>query len=694
MIMRPCHRPTSALLRIATGLFITSLAATLARAAIPAGKDVPTERQYLEREAAFGVKLALDNYDAHGVKSAEWDEPARQFIEEGIRRFVTRPTSKVPGDLRESGKKLIKKKCTDPMVEFWVGWMEREEHGSVDTVARMRESALKLRKQGYDPVLAALAMSQVSRWYRNNNYVAEHKKYDGVILEYIPDFFKDHRYATAQRDILCRHLVNVTDLFSSEMHQKAWDAVKDLPDADPVALRLMEGRAHFSRGWHERGGGMMPTIAADELAKAAPLLSKAWEMDKTNPEASRLMIRVAIATQGIDAARTWFDRTVAARFDYRDAYEEFLECVSPRWNGDRDSLLKFGFECADTRRYDTKVPMFFLDALGFIKYYCDNDDPAVWSDPRVYARVRDILDGSTGPGGVRENDPFYISMKAAYYAGNEHWDDARRAIDSLKGPLDPEAIKDHLVMAPRHLRGEIYCFSGPAGPILQNARTLASQGNRDIALAGYQSALKVQTDPTAFEYLNGVIQGLRWEIDATAGKEINLLADAKLSGFETMDGYWKAEPDGTITATAPATQFMRLICLADFGDSWELHVDVEYANHRADWDGAGVVLQTPAFLYPGFMMRQNPSRLLIQAGRYASERDEVAEVKADVNTMIVRRAGSTVTVLVNGKEVHTQEIPPDDPKRPTHIGLGGNPVFTGDRIHFKNMTIRRIVAGQ
>jgi hypothetical protein len=61
--------------------------------------------------------------------------------------------------------------------------------------------------------------------------------------------------------------------------------------------------------------------------------------------------------------RDWFDKAVAAQFDYEPAYSSYLWASRPRWAGRSGGMYDFGVECAGTHRYDTRVPRFYMRVL-------------------------------------------------------------------------------------------------------------------------------------------------------------------------------------------------------------------------------------------------------------------------------------------------------------------------------------------
>src|SRR4030095_12205638 len=83
-----------------------------------------------------------------------------------------------------------------------------------------------------------------------------------------------------------------------------------------------------------------------------------WKLRPDMPFAASQMITVAMAGAGEESEtmRLWFDRAVAAQYDYDEAYTSMLWGLLPRWGGTHVRMLAFGGACARTRRFDTAIP--------------------------------------------------------------------------------------------------------------------------------------------------------------------------------------------------------------------------------------------------------------------------------------------------------------------------------------------------
>ena len=94
----------------ATGLgaAISLMLATHTLAKIPDGKELPSNKQFLERVYAFESRHCLNGYDAHGMKNPKWDAAARDFIDQFLRASIRRYRTSRTSSLRKREAILFK----------------------------------------------------------------------------------------------------------------------------------------------------------------------------------------------------------------------------------------------------------------------------------------------------------------------------------------------------------------------------------------------------------------------------------------------------------------------------------------------------------------------------------------------------------------------------------------------------------
>src|SRR5262249_45011701 len=150
---------------------------------------------------------------------------------------------------------------------------------------------------------------------------------------------------------------------------------------------IVEGSYHIKAAWAARGGGFANTVTeegwrkmAEELALARKCLTEAYRLHPDYPEAATQMISVVMGEPvGLDgpgkSLRLWLNRAVEAQFDFDQAYQNYIYANYPRWHGSYLSMYEFGRECADTARFDTRVPYYLVEVLNQIQ----SDSEGDWS---------------------------------------------------------------------------------------------------------------------------------------------------------------------------------------------------------------------------------------------------------------------------------------------------------------------------
>jgi hypothetical protein len=177
-------------------------------------------------------------------------------------------------------------------------------------------------------------------------------------------------------------------------------AIKPAPGVDPWVTDYVQGVYYVNQAWLCRGGDVAAKVTqkgwegfANNLALARPWLVDSWNKNPHDPAAATEMIAVAMADDGqsTDTMREWFDRAVAADFDYIPAYSNYRWGLRPRWGGSYDAMNAFGRECAATGRYDTMVPNERIATAMDISDDA-NDGGAQYADPGIAHEVLDVID--------------------------------------------------------------------------------------------------------------------------------------------------------------------------------------------------------------------------------------------------------------------------------------------------------------
>ena len=146
--------------------------------------------------------------------------------------------------------------------------------------------------------------------------------------------------------------------------------------------------------------------------------------------------------------KEWFERAVNAQFDYMRAYSKYLEALRPRWGGSHKAMMDFGTECLNTKRFDTKVPIVFLDSLVEISKDCGNKN---WYKPfresGVYKKIQCYFEGIINEPCVKLDYNRIQSSYALYSWACGEYDDAKIIMNELGEDFVPE-VCDEVYMKP------------------------------------------------------------------------------------------------------------------------------------------------------------------------------------------------------------------------------------------------------
>jgi hypothetical protein len=225
------------------------------------------------------------------------------------------------------------------------------------------------------------------------------KTRDDLSLKYLAQGLADDSFQPSEMSVLrWRFDANsVQDLFHREP-----DGVTSAFDASPKVAPWLKEYVHGVGGveaaWKSRGADWENHVSdegwrgfAQNLALARTHLVKSWQLNPNDPAPAAEMITVCMGeSEETDTMRAWFDRSVAAQFDYYAAYKNLLWGLRPRWLGNFADLLAFGRECAATGRYDTGVPYELVRAAMAVS--SDSEDPkSVFNDAGLDAELLKVL---------------------------------------------------------------------------------------------------------------------------------------------------------------------------------------------------------------------------------------------------------------------------------------------------------------
>ncbi|MDB5299566.1 MAG: hypothetical protein JWO87_1229 [Phycisphaerales bacterium] len=198
---------------------------------------------------------------------------------------------------------------------------------------------------------------------------------------------------------------------------------------------VLKGRFYVDFAWDARGGGWATDVADDgwklfakRLAIAEQTLTKAWEMNQSDPRAATIMITVAMgASKERPQMEQWFNRAMQADPDNFAACEAKLVYLDPRWHGSLKDLDAFSRECRDTHNYIGRIALMYVRAQRTIAWVAPS--PADYlGDPHVFDDIRRVFEEYQA---TRTPDPDDMAMYAGLTACVGHWADADRIFQAV-----------------------------------------------------------------------------------------------------------------------------------------------------------------------------------------------------------------------------------------------------------------------
>lgn len=218
--------------------------------------------------------------------------------------------------------------------------------------------------------------------------------------------------------------------------------------AGPVWLRdTLLGQLEIHRAWLGRGSDWAVNVSDkgwkifDEHMKLArEHLVRAWKDNPAVPWAAVKMITATMTGYPEDGSdeRVWFDRAIAAVFDFDEAYDGLIWAYRPRWGGSHEKMLAFGTACAATERYDTRVPSRLFKIIKDVAEELP-DRSAVYEDPDLCRQLMKLQQAMLQSARTDGETHYYRSFLVANAFLARDYATARAQLDLLKRPIHTEA---------------------------------------------------------------------------------------------------------------------------------------------------------------------------------------------------------------------------------------------------------------
>ncbi len=522
-------------------------------------KDARTENDFEREQAAWAerviIKPALARIAAQ--PDAPWAKDVEPFLRQAAARVFSNQIVAQSRTLELAGDKLIVAKCHDPAVALLTGLLGVQN----DSQWRFVMACAEIAQKGFDAIPdcpAVLVLHTQSLFVYGWNGSGNKAKLPPLEAKAFTAFEKmaqDGSFMPGDEEFFLFHLQLAAPAFMRNA-DKLTKIIPTLKLKDWVEWTIM-GDMKIAQAWTARGTGWASQVTEDgwkkfnqHLAEARTFLVKAWKANPKSPVAASRMISVTMAGVPVagESERTWFDRAIAARCDYRQAYEAMISAYRPRWIGSYELMLAFGKACMDTKRYDTDIPVYFARACNTIVSEI-GDWREFYRRPEI---AGPLIEQSHGwiKEPSREQEKF---MRECYLALNL-WltGDNVKAAEALKAlngkPLHPDVylkLDTHKV-SEADFREEVAVGSSPMAADFAKAQVAYAEGEIEKAAAAFQR-IQPKTEGYLAEIIATRLRIIEVEKQFAKGDWVKLTATKGFPEWtQKFRAKWSIGEDGSI----------------------------------------------------------------------------------------------------------------------------------------------------
>lgn len=437
---------------------------------IPSGPKALTYNDVDKISAKHLNRVVVDAYKSNGNRNPKWDDDAISFIEYFVTRYAIYANGwhssyssclgKESADavmaadhaMVAKGRDVIARGCHDPIVQTALGymsWMISDFYGSAHFFQDALEGFKKNPKLPRDVARLAPIYLIMSHEMVHDLKPSDERAWRQLANKWTAEAQCDGSFSPDENSLLYQYLFGSYESFFEKDLSAFYKALKSASKPDIYFVKAVGGRIETLEGWVDRGNAFASEVTNDgwkkfhaHLAAGRKLLIEAWKMKPTYPDAPTSMIVIAMAGNGDDEPRIWFDRAVAAQIDYATAYHYYEYALLPRWGGSTEQLYDFGVECLNTKRYDTFIPLQLLKILQDIQ---DESEQSriCWSTPEAVNHLAMMFDGYKKSDKLSKYDPYLLqSLRAATAWNCGLNDEAKQLCDALGNNLITELFND------------------------------------------------------------------------------------------------------------------------------------------------------------------------------------------------------------------------------------------------------------
>lgn len=665
--------------------------------------NTPTVADGRERRLEFRTRVWIAGYKRNADHASACDAESLEYLEAWVdaNYGTERRTNRFP--LREWDDRLASAVgCDDPLVLTLAGVSAAEARQAIERLERALKNFPGSRHQAYAHFYAAVALAD--KLYEHSDRIGA---LDDLAIAQLRTCFTDGSFQPGDAGEVADILING---WGEAFFRRNPTVVPTLVTAgkDPAWQWLslvLSGEHHIREAWAARGGGYVDSVTTEgwrkfssELEEARRCLTRAWQLRPDLPLAPARMIYVALGQSSITQMRLWFDRAVAAQFDYPRAWADMRWGLRPRWYGDWNSMRAFGMTALNTGRFDTDVPRILFDSISDLESEMElSPREHLYGREDLWPHLQRMYEGYLA---ATSQAAFHQGWRTSYavvahLAGKPEV--ARRQLEALDWQpqrANLEGWHTDLSLMPL----EVAARSGPLARDVTKAENLRENEEWEPALKAYRElAGDGRADARTREFVQHRVAILELEARLHRGEWVDFLPRKDNDpAWNLRTGSYRRLADGAVELT-PGDRGHMLVCRAWVGAAFEVRGEFEPASSVTGKFQAGLVLGLPTLAnYDWLAFRLKRGRGESQLASYSRgwttrQTQEQVPLTETRNTFEFRFEDGKIQSTVNGQPAHKQTSPPASVKYSADeflVGLGAHDGANDAVIRYRNVQLR------
>jgi len=645
----------------------------------------------------------IESYQRSELAGGDCDEPIKQVIESMARSFHTTVDRDMPDELLRKATAQWRH-CNCVLVDIACG-IALEDLGNETQAIFLYNRALERVEKGeylhpgpYAQIAARL-VRLLDRWNMSEDQIEHYKTI--AMEQYIALSQAIPLDVLHQRAFLSIIRSNYRISLTGDHGLQLFDRLARIGHLDACTIRTGLGMVESSLAWRARGSGYSHTVSpkawdtfGHHMKNAAIHLRHAHSLDPSRPEAATRMIAVTAASRGSDpdSPREWFDRAVAAQFDWHSAYGTYLNYIQPRWGGSYREMINFARECLETERFDTRVPLYVI-GVAQAAIQDAGGDHSIIQRLDLFPLLRDALEGMMAE---PKNDKYRhyhqtLLLTSAWAAG--HYDYAKPLLEDLPNTSSTQDAWKRLYAQRSTVIDDVRLFSSEFAEGIRKGDELLHQQDYVAAIDLYGS-FEAPDDPQLQRLLRERLTLAQQAQQFETGEWVDLMFEESLPGWQVELSTWRGRGDHVIMNQG----YYRAMLISKIkpGRMWEMHVDMEFRSRSVHANAAILFnvarnLDGPYAHIVNLAPNLNEMNIGFMRTGYMYDSYEIDPAGRTRFNVQVIRWGDEISVIVDDQSIYTGKLKYGDNYPPgNQIGLGSAAEWTTVPSRFRNVRIRKL----